>query len=102
MELEKVQQAEDACWTGRDGILRPVIALLFVAGVILDAGSPGEVSMMLIAAGFIGGYMAMGIGANNVAPAVGSSAPALMGAIGIVLGLELYGTRLIRTVGPES
>jgi inorganic phosphate transporter, PiT family len=54
--------------------------LLFIVGVMLYAGlrGDGEFSLILVVAAMIGGYMAMNIGANdvanNVGPAVGSKA----------------------------
>ncbi|MDP1756228.1 MAG: inorganic phosphate transporter, partial [Pseudohongiella sp.] len=52
-----------------DELLRLGIALLFVIGVIFYAMSVtvGGVSMMLVVASVVGAYMAMNIGANDVA-----------------------------------
>ena len=69
-------------------------ALLFLIGIILFASSLRPdgtgVSIELIIAAVIGGYMAMNIGANdvanNVGPAVGSRALTLVGAI-IIAGI---------------
>jgi PiT family inorganic phosphate transporter len=51
------------------------VAILFILGIIVYVSSRGEVCNMLIIAGIIGGYMAINIGANdvanNVVPAVG-------------------------------
>ena len=70
----------------RDGL---GLALLFLVGTAFFAASlqPGGsgVSIELVIAAVIGGYMAMNIGANdvanNVGPAVGSKALTLLGAI---------------------
>ncbi len=95
MELERIQQIEEATWVNREEIFRLGIAFLFIVGIILYVGSLGEVSVMLIVAGIIGGYMAMNIGANdvanNVGPAVGSRALTLTGAIAIAAIFEASG-----------
>ena len=98
---------------------------LFIGAAVLYLiyFSPGQPSMFLLMAAAVGGYMAMNIGANDVANAVGplaaiadaakhsggaiadkASIPLwvmLVGATGIVIGLLLYGPKLIRTVGSE-
>jgi PiT family inorganic phosphate transporter len=90
MELEKLSQIEAATWVNRQEILRLGVSILFLVGIILYVASRGEVSPMLIIAGMIGGYMALNIGANdvanNVGPAVGSKALTLTGAI-IIAGI---------------
>lgn len=78
-------------------------------------------SYLLVAAAMIGGYMAMNIGANDVANAVGPLAAVydtlvtgaiatkasiplwvmVIGALGISIGLALFGPKLIKTVGSE-
>ncbi len=77
---------------------RVVIALVFIFGVALyaswHAGGIEHRTLLIIAAIF-GGYMAMNIGANdvanNVGPAVGSGALSLMGAIVIAAVFEAAG-----------
>jgi PiT family inorganic phosphate transporter len=78
---------------GGGELIRFVLALLFIAGVMVYAmmrtnGIPG--SMTLVIAAMMGGYMALNIGANdvanNVGPAVGSLALTLVGAI-IIAGV---------------
>ena len=90
MELERISQIEAATWVNRQEILRLGVSVLFLVGIILYVASRGEVSPMLIVAGMIGGYMALNIGANdvanNVGPAVGSKALTLTGAI-IIAGV---------------
>ena len=71
MELEKIQRIEAATWVNREEVLRLGVAILFIVGIILYVSSRGEVSPMLIIAGMIGGYMALNIGANDVANNVG-------------------------------
>jgi PiT family inorganic phosphate transporter len=95
MELEKIQRIEAATWVNREEVLRLGVAILFIVGIILYVSSRGEVSPMLIIAGMIGGYMALNIGANdvanNVGPAVGSRALTLFGAIAIAAIFEASG-----------
>ena len=88
MEFENVSQIEQATHPGRSELFRLGVALLFVVAVMLYSGvTVGEVpnGYLLIAAAMIGGYMAINIGANdvanNVGPAVGSKAITLTGAI---------------------
>ena len=95
MELEKIQRIEAATWVNRQEIMRLGVSVLFLVGIILYISSRGEVSPMLIMAGMIGGYMALNIGANdvanNVGPAVGSRALTLAGAIVIAAVFESAG-----------
>ena len=109
MDMNDISQLEKAAGFGRSELFRLGTALLFIIGIMLYASSfiedvPGGV--MLIAAAMIGGYMAVNIGANdvanNVGPAVGSRALSLAGAIiiaaifeatgAIVAGGEVVGT----------
>lgn len=95
MELEKLHKIEQATWVNRSEILRLGLSILFIVGIILYVGSRAEVSFMLVIAGMIGGYMALNIGANdvanNVGPAVGSRALTLTGAIVIAAVFEAGG-----------
>jgi PiT family inorganic phosphate transporter len=95
MELEKIHEIEQAIGVNRKEVLRLGISILFIVGIILYVSSRGEVSPMLIVAGMIGGYMALNIGANdvanNVGPAVGSRALTLVGAIAIAAIFEASG-----------
>ena len=98
MELKNISQIEHATRFGRPEMFRFGVALFFVIGIMLVAGmSIGDMphNYMLIAAAMIGGYMAMNIGANdvanNVGPAVGSKALTLAGAIGIAAIFEASG-----------
>jgi PiT family inorganic phosphate transporter len=95
MELEKIHQIEQAIGVNRSEVLRLGISILFIVGIILFVSSRGEVSPLLIVAGMIGGYMALNIGANdvanNVGPAVGSRALTLVGAIAIAAVFESSG-----------
>jgi len=95
MELERIHEIEQAIGVNRKEVLRLGLSVLFIAGIILYVSSRGEVSPMLIVAGMIGGYMALNIGANdvanNVGPAVGSRALTLVGAITIAAIFEASG-----------
>jgi PiT family inorganic phosphate transporter len=98
MELESINQIERATKFGRSETFRLGIGLLFIVGIMLYAGVRiGDVSggYLLIVAAMIGGYMAMNIGANdvanNVGPAVGSKALTLTGAIVIAAIFEASG-----------
>jgi len=96
MELEKIAQIESATWAGRHELFRLGTALLFIVGTMLYVGSlTGGISNMLVIAAMIGGYMALNIGANdvanNVGPAVGSRALTLTGAIVIAAIFEAGG-----------
>jgi PiT family inorganic phosphate transporter len=98
MELQNLSQIERATRFGRPEMFRFGVALFFVILIMLVAGiNLGDVpqSYMLIIAAMIGGYMAMNIGANdvanNVGPAVGSKALTLAGAIAIAAVFEAAG-----------
>ena len=95
MELEKLHKIEQATWVNRGEILRLGVSILFMVGIMLYVSSRAEVSIMLVVAGVIGGYMALNIGANdvanNVGPAVGSKALTLTGAIVIAAVFEAGG-----------
>jgi len=94
----KTENIESAVQLNRGELFRFGTALLFIVGVMLftivrtDGGIDG---ILLVAAAMIGGYMAMNIGANdvanNVGPAVGSHAITLTGAILIAAFFEAGG-----------
>ena len=96
MDFEKFLLTENAARKGRQELFRLGIALLFLVGIILFISMRGgQVSVSLVVAGMIGGYMALNIGANdvanNVGPAVGSKAMTLLGAIVIAAIFEAAG-----------
>ncbi|AGA92065.1 phosphate/sulfate permease [Thioflavicoccus mobilis 8321] len=98
MELKNISQIEQATRFGQPEMFRFGVALLFVILIMLAAGmSLGDIpqNYMLITAAMVGGYMAMNIGANdvanNVGPAVGSKALTLTGAIAIAAICEAGG-----------
>ena len=94
----RTEKIENAAQRNRDELVRFGTALLFIVGIMLftivrtDGGIDGT---LLVAAAMIGGYMAMNIGANdvanNVGPAVGSHAITLTGAIFIAAFFEASG-----------
>ena len=101
MDIRSISQIEQATAFGRSELFRLGIAILFIVGIMLYsvasiANVPGGV--MLVAAAMIGGYMAVNIGANdvanNVGPAVGSKALTLVGAIVIAAIFEAAGALL--------
>src|SRR5690606_2176793 len=73
------------------------MGVIFIVGVMFYAAlnGSGEGSLTLVMAAMIGGYMAMNIGANdvanNVGPAVGSKALSLAGALVIAAVFEAAG-----------
>lgn len=98
VDLETIDAVERATKPGRRELFRLGTALIFIVGVMLFTGLhaqdvPG--SIMLVVAAMIGGYMALNIGANdvanNVGPAVGSRALTLSGAIIIAAIFESSG-----------
>jgi len=94
----RTENIETAMHRNRGELFRFGSALIFIVGVMLftivrtDGGIDG---ILLVAAAMIGGYMAMNIGANdvanNVGPAVGSQAITLTGAILIAVFFEAGG-----------
>ena len=94
----RTENLEDAVQRNRDELFRFGTALIFIVGIMLftivrtDGGTDG---ILMVAAAMIGGYMAMNIGANdvanNVGPAVGSHAITLTGAIFIAAFFEAGG-----------
>jgi PiT family inorganic phosphate transporter len=98
VELQNINQIEKATTIGRKELFRFGTALLFIIGIALftsNRGVPDQGGILLMLAAIIGGYMAMNIGANdvanNVGPAVGSKALTLAGAIVIAAIFEASG-----------
>ena len=94
MDLKSIDKIEQSTGFGRSETLRMGLVLAFMVGIvfythyIIPHDIPGRI--LLIIAAMIGGYMALNIGANdvanNVGPAVGSKALTLIGAI-IIAGI---------------
>lgn len=97
VNLQDINEIERATTPGRGELFRLGIGLLFMVGVMLYAMMRGEgaSSMVLVIAAVVGGYMAMNIGANdvanNVGPAVGSKAMSLGVALVIAAVFEAAG-----------
>lgn len=88
MDLKSIQKIEQKSGFSRSEALRMAWVLLFIIIIMLFThfNTPDVPDrIMLIVAAMIGGYMALNIGANdvanNVGPAVGSQALTLVGAI---------------------
>jgi len=97
-DLKRISQLEDA--TRQLGTFKRAIGLggLFMIGVLvftLTLGGTGNAYWFVVVAGVIGAYMALNIGANdvanNVGPAVGSRALSMMGALAIAAVCEAAG-----------
>jgi len=93
VEFKDINQIEKATTKGRAETFRLGMAVVFIVGIMLFVGTGMEAmhnGYLLVAAAMIGGYMAINIGANdvanNVGPAVGSRALTLTGAI-IIAGI---------------
>lgn len=99
MKLKNFTEIERATKKGTRESSRLGIGLLFIVSIMLYTalanGGVGPQSTMLVVAAMIGGYMAMNIGANdvanNVGPAVGSRAITMGGAIVIAAVFEMMG-----------
>lgn len=95
MELTNINDIERAARKGQRELLRFGIALMFIIGVMIFTWARGGGSFLLIVAAMIGGYMAINIGANdvanNVGPAVGSRALTMTGALVIAAICEAAG-----------
>jgi PiT family inorganic phosphate transporter len=98
MEFKNINQIDKAAKANRYELFRFGTALFFIVCIMLyiELQPPVEGSkIMLVIAAMIGGYMALNIGANdvanNVGPAVGSRAMTLGGAIIIAAIFESSG-----------
>src|SRR5690554_4719185 len=101
MEFRNVGQIEKATQKSRQEMFRLGVALVFIVIIMLVTSIRAqglESGYLLVIAAMIGGYMAMNIGANdvanNVGPAVGSKAMTLTGAILIAAVFEAAGALL--------
>lgn len=95
MNFKDISELDKATRKKSGDVLRLGLALLFVVGIMFYVMGMGNPNPMLIAAAVIGAYMAMNIGANdvanNVGPAVGSRALSLFGALVIAAIFEAAG-----------
>jgi PiT family inorganic phosphate transporter len=99
MKLKNFTKIERATKKGRRETARLGVGLLFIVGIMLYTAlantGTGPHSTLLVVAAMIGGYMAMNIGANdvanNVGPAVGSRAITMGGAILLAAVFEVMG-----------
>lgn len=110
MVIKDYTRIERAAGISRSEVGRIGTALLFMVGIMVFTGSKfagNEQSFLLIAAALVGAYMAMNIGANdvanNVGPAVGSFALSMTGAIVIAAiceaaGAIIAGGEVVKTV----
>jgi PiT family inorganic phosphate transporter len=96
--LLRTDKVESAIRINRAELFRFGTALFFIVAVMLFTSARtegGADGVLLVVAAMIGGYMAMNIGANdvanNVGPAVGSQAITLTGAIAIAAFFEAGG-----------
>ncbi len=94
----RTENIESAVQRNRGELFRFGTGLLFIVGIMLFTivrTHGGTDATLLVAAAMIGGYMAMNIGANdvanNVGPAVGSHAITMTGAILIAASFEAGG-----------
>ena len=109
MEFKNVKQIEKAQnFNQKDGIKLFIVLIFFlVISLIAIFVHTGYNTLLLVFATIIGGYMAMSIGANdvanNVGPAVGSHAITLVGAIIIAaiceaMGAVIAGGEVVETI----
>jgi PiT family inorganic phosphate transporter len=109
LELQDIDRFEQATEEGRHHPARFGLALLFIVGVMGYAGlgTAGGVSTIVVVAAMLGGYMALNIGANdvanNVGPAVGANAIKLRTALLVAAAFEaagalIAGTEVVRTI----
>ncbi|RQW28696.1 inorganic phosphate transporter [Rhodobacteraceae bacterium CH30] len=95
MDLQDFSDITKAADKGRNDFMRLGLALLFIVGAVIYSTTLGHVSLPMMVAAGIGAYMAMNIGANdvanNVGPAVGSKALTMGGALIIAAIFEAAG-----------
>ena len=98
MDLENINQIADASFTTRKEVFKVSLAFMFLIFVMFYVGASTEAAeghYLLIVAAMFGGYMALNIGANdvanNVGPTVGSKALTMTGAIIVAAIFEASG-----------
>jgi inorganic phosphate transporter, PiT family len=97
-DLDKIARMEEAAGHVSRGLAGPGFAILFLAAAALFAAlyvGSEQGRIVIIVAAMLGGYMALNIGANdvanNVGPAVGSKALSMLGALLIAAVFESAG-----------
>ncbi|CAM3390819.1 inorganic phosphate transporter [Helicobacter labetoulli] len=109
MEFKDIKQIEKAqSFNQKDGVKLFIVLIFFlVISLVAVFAHTGHNILLLVFATIIGGYMAMNIGANdvanNVGPAVGSHAITLVGAIIIAaiceaMGAIIAGGEVVETI----
>jgi PiT family inorganic phosphate transporter len=100
-DLAKIGKAEAAVQATARSVVAPGLAFLFLAAIVVIGSAlmgGQDNGLLIIAAAAIGGYMALNIGANdvanNVGPAVGSKALTIGGALVIAAICESAGALL--------
>jgi PiT family inorganic phosphate transporter len=97
MDFTDLKELERATRKGRGELFRLGLALLFIVAIMIYSSTlaSGHDAVMLVIAAMIGAYMAMNIGANdvanNVGPAVGSRTISMAGALFIAVIFESAG-----------
>lgn len=99
MQFQDLSDIQKATRRSQREFFRFGMGLLFVVSIMiyssLGLGISGTNGILLVVASMIGGYMAMNIGANdvanNVGPAVGSKSISMFGAIVIAAIFEVMG-----------
>ncbi|MFM1813921.1 MAG: hypothetical protein RLZ98_616 [Pseudomonadota bacterium] len=100
-DLKKITRLEEAGQNLARSLMAPGLGFLFLAAIGLIVGfqiSAEKNAILIVIAAILGGYMAMNIGANdvanNVGPAVGSNALSMFGALVIAATFECMGALL--------
>ncbi len=98
MKITDINKIKEFTLSGRGELFRIGTAILFIVGIMLFLNTSLPMAgshTLLVAAAMIGGYMALNIGANdvanNVGPAVGSQALTMFGAIIVAAIFEASG-----------
>src|SRR5690606_18500652 len=102
MQLQDISELQKATKRGQHEFFRFGIAVLFVGGIMIYAslglGITGNPGILLVVAAVDGGYVAMNMGANdvanNVGPAVGSKSISMFWAIIIAAIFEMAGATI--------